>query len=174
MKEIFSISGIDIFQRNLNQIVIRSKGDGDLNETIKKETSFDLPSENLKLVSNDQFLLAKHSFDQWNIIYLKDQKHLSILDFVKNLNSNNEDILASDFSFGQSYFIISGDKKNFYLNKLTHFDFRSKKFPVNSMAQTLVARIECSIYHLKDKYIISCNKSFENYFKERLIDSINI
>ena len=59
-------------------------------------------------------------------------------------------------------------ERNYYLNKLTHFDLRPKKFPVLTMAQTLIARIDCSIYHLQDKYIITCNSSFEDYFKERL------
>ena len=60
------------------------------------------------------------------------------------------------------------------LNKLTQFDLRPKKFPSNSMAQTLIARIDCSIYNLEDKYIISCNKSFEEYFIERLKDIANL
>ena len=30
--------------------------------------------------------------------------------------------------------------KNEFLNKLTTFDLRSKKFPVSTMAQTLIAR----------------------------------
>ena len=42
------------------------------------------------------------------------------------------------------------------------------------MAQTLIARIDCSIYNLKDKYIITCNRSFEDYFKERLQDAAKI
>ena len=42
------------------------------------------------------------------------------------------------------------------------------------MAQTLIARIDCSVYNLKDKYIITCNRSFEDYFKERLQDTAKI
>ena len=49
-----------------------------------------------------------------------------------------------------------------------------KKFPAFSMAQTLIAKIDCSIYNLKDKYIITCNRSFEDYFKERLKDTVDI
>ena len=37
-------------------------------------------------------------------------------------------MLASNYSEGQSYFEISGEDKDHYLNKLTHFDFRDKKF----------------------------------------------
>ena len=71
-------------------------------------------------------------------------------------------------------FNISGEKRNFYLNKLTHFDLRPKKFLVSTMAQTLIAGIDCSIYNFNDNYIITCNKSFEGYFKERLLDAINL
>ena len=82
--------------------------------------------------------------------------------------------MASDYSYGQVYFEISGEKRNYYLNKLTHFDLREKKFPVSTMAQTLIAKIDCSIYNLKDKYLITCNSSFGDYFTERLLDAINI
>ena len=61
--------------------------------------------------------------------------------------------------------------RNEFLNKLTHFDLRLKKFPDLTMAQTLVARIDCAIYRVKNKYLITCNKSFEEYFKERLKDT---
>ena len=75
----------------------------------------------------------------------------------------------------QNLFVIEqGLKRNYYLNKLTHFDLREKKFPVSTMAQTLIAKIDCSIYHLKDKYLITCNSSFEDYFRERLLDSVNV
>ena len=86
----------------------------------------------------------------------------------------NDEILASDYSYGQAYFEISGNNKNEFLNKLTNFDLRSKKFPVSTMAQTLIARIDCSIYNLKDKYVITCNKSYEEYFKNRLVDINNL
>lgn len=173
MREIFSISGIDIFQRDFHQIMIRGDEHDQLNQIVNKEISLNLPNKNLQVINNDNILIAKHSFDQWNLIYLKDQYHKDALNLVSNLNSNDQ-ILASDYSYGQVYFDISGEKKNYYLNKLTHFDLRLKKFPVNTMAQTLIARIDCSIYHLKERYIVTCNKSFEDYFIQRLTDSINL
>ena len=173
MKEIFSIRGLDIFQKNFQQVVLRSKGEDKLNETIRKETSLLPPSSNLAITNNENFLLAKPSFDQWNLFYLKEKKHQDILKFISNVNSD-EEILASDYSYGQVYFEISGEKRNYYLNKLTHFDLREKKFPVSTMAQTLIAKIDCSIYNLKDKYLITCNSSFGDYFTERLLDAINI
>ncbi len=87
---------------------------------------------------------------------------------------SNEEILASDYSYGQIYFEITGENKNHYLSKLTHFDLRAKKFPVSTMAQTLIARIDCSIYHLQDKYLVTCNSSFDDYFKDRLQDAIDL
>ena len=96
-----------------------------------------------------------------------------LLKLISTINSN-EDLLASDYSYGQVYFELSGYRKNHYLNKLTHFDLRLKKFPAFTMAQTLIAKIDCSIYHLEDKYILTCNRSFEDYFKERLKDTANI
>ena len=173
MREIFSIRGLDIFQNNLQQIVLRSKGGEKFEEIIKKETSLSMPSSNLAIENNENFLFAKHSFDQWNLFYLQEKKHQDILKLISTINSN-EEMLASDYSYGQVYFEISGDKKNDYLNKLTHFDLRSSKFPVSTMAQTLIARIDCSIYHLRDKYLITCNSSFEDYFKERLLDAANL
>ena len=173
MIEIFSIRGLDIFQRDFKQIVLRSNGDEKFKEIINKKTLILPPSENLQIKSNENFFIAKHSFDQWNMFYFQEESHKEVLKFVSEINSN-ENMLASDYSYGQIYFEISGEKKNYYLNKLTHFDLRPKKFPIYKMAQTLLARIDCSIYHFKDKYIISCNKSFEKYIKERLTDSINI
>ena len=87
--------------------------------------------------------------------------------------NKNEEILASDYS-NTTYFEITGKNKNHYLNKLTHFDLRLKKFPVSTMAQTLIARIDCCLYNLEDKYILSCHSSFEDHFKDRLQDSIDL
>ncbi len=89
MKEIFSISGIDIFQRDFNQIMIRGNEHEQLNQIINTGVSLNLPNENLKIVSNENILIAKHSFDQWNLIYFNDQNYRGVLNLVSNLNSNN-------------------------------------------------------------------------------------
>ena len=141
-------------------------------ETVNKEISLLPPSDNLRIISNDKFLFAKQSFDQWSLIFLKQKSDKEILNLISKMNINNE-ILASDYS-QTTYFEFTGEDKNYYLNKLTHFDLRSKKFPVSTIAQTLIARIDCCIYHLKDKYIVSCHSSFEDYFKNRLQDTINL
>ena len=172
MTQLFSSQGIDISQKNFQQIIIRGDGKDQFNEKINQEISTFPPSKNLEVTTNDKFIFAKNSFDQWSLIYLVEQDYKEILKFISKINSNDE-ILASDYSYGQVYFEISGKNKNEFLNQLTHFDLRLKKFPAFTMAQTLIAKIDSTIYNLKDKYIVSCNRSFEDYFKDRLKDTAN-
>ena len=173
MKTITSLEGVDIIQKNYQQVIIRGDGKEEFNQSINKEISMTPPSKNLEIVTDSNHLFAKQSFDQWSLIYLVEQKYKDILKFISNINSKDE-ILASDYSYGQIYFEVSGNNRDEFLNKLTHFDLRSKKFPDFTLAQTLIARIDCTIYNIKDKYIITCNRSFEDYFKERLLDTANI
>ena len=173
MTQLLSSQGIDISQKNFQQIIIRGDGKDQFNQKINQEISTFPPSKNLEVTTNHKFIFAKNSFDQWSLIYLVEQDYKEILKFISKINSNDE-ILASDYSYGQVYFEISGENKNEFLNQLTHFDLRLKKFPAFTMAQTLIAKIDCTIYNLKDKYIVTCNKSYEDYFKERLKDSIKV
>ena len=173
MKAIVALEGVDIIQKNYQQVIIRGDGKEEFNQFINKEISMTPPANNLEVVTDANHLFAKQSIDQWSLIYLVEKKYKDILKFISNINSKDE-ILASDYSYGQIYFEVTGENRNEFLNKLTHFDFRDKKFPEFSMAQTLIARIDCSIYNLKDKYIITCNRSFEDYFKERLQDTAKI
>ena len=173
MKTIASLEGVDIIQKNYQQVIIRGDGKEEFNQFINKEISMTPPINNLEVVTDAGHLFAKQSIDQWSLIYLVEKKYKDILKFISNINSKDE-ILASDYSYGQIYFEVTGENRNDFLNKLTHFDLRAKKFPEFSMAQTLIARIDCSIYNLKDKYIITCNRSFEDYFKERFKDTANI
>ena len=106
------------------------------------------------------------------IAILEKKSDKEIFNLISNMNKN-EEILASDYS-NTTYFEITGENKNNYLNKLTHFDLRLKKFPVSTMAQTLIARIDCCLYNLENKYILSCHSSFEDHFKDRLQDSIDL
>ena len=173
MTKLLSSEGLDIYQKNFQQVLIRGDGKYQFNEIINKEISIVPPNKNLEVTMSDEFLLAKNSFDQWSLLYLIEQDYKKILKFISILNSKDE-VLASDYSYGQVYFEIFGKNRNEFLNKLTQFDLRLKKFPINSMAQTLIARIDCSIYNLQDKYLVTCNKSFENYFKDRLKDIVNL
>ena len=173
MTTLISTDRVNIIQKNFQQILIRGDGKDQFNQIINKEISLEPPSKNLEVTINHKFIFAKNSFDQWSLIYLVEQDYKEILKFISKINSNDE-ILASDYSYGQVYFEISGENKNEFLNQLTHFDLRLKKFPAFTMAQTLIAKIDCTIYNLKDKYIVTCNKSYEDYFKERLKDSIKV
>ena len=173
MKTIVSLEGVDIIQKNYQQVIIRGDGKDEFNQSVNQEISMLPPAKNLEVVIDSNHLFAKQSFDQWSLIYLVEQKYKDILKFISNINSKDE-ILASDYSYGQIYFEVSGNNRDEFLNKLTHFDLRSKKFPDFTLAQTLIARIDCTIYNIKDKYIITCNRSFEDYFKERLLDTANI
>ena len=173
MITVTSLEEVHITKKNFQQVIIRGDGREEFNQSLNKGISMLPPSKNLEVVTNEEHLFSKQSFNQWSLIYLVEQKYKDILKFISNINSKDE-ILASDYSYGQIYFEVTGKNRNEFLNKLTHFDFRAKKFPVFSMAQTLIARIDCSIYNLKDKYIITCNRSFEDYFKERLKDTVKI
>jgi len=172
MTRTFVAKGMEIVQQDLQQILLRGKGDGSFAETVNKEVSLLPPSDNLRMINNDEFLFAKQSFDQWSLVCLKPKPEKEMFRLVSAFNVN-EEILASDYS-NTTYFEITGENKNHYLSKLTHFDLRPKNFPVSTIAQTLIARIDCSIYHLQDKYLVTCHSSFEDYFKDRLQDTINL
>ena len=173
MTKIVSAPGIEITQKNFHQIIIRGDGLEKFNNIIEEKTSIQPPSKNLEIKHDDNYLFAKNSPDQWSLVLTDKKEHNQITNLVSSINVN-EDLLASDYSYGQVYFEISGKNRNEFLNKLTHFDLRLKKFTAFSMAQTLIAKIDCTIYNLKDKYIVTCNKSYEDYFKERLKDSIKL
>ena len=172
MTRTFVAKGMEIVQQDLQQILLRGKGDGSFADTVNKEVSLLPPKENLRMINNDEFLFAKQSFDQWSLVCLKPKPEKEIFRLVSAFNTN-EEILASDYS-NTTYFEITGENKDYYLSKLTHFDLRPKKFPVSTMAQTLIARIDCSIYRLEDKYLLTCHSSFEDYFKDRLQDAIDL
>tara|TARA_B100000579_G_scaffold431295_1_gene446110 strand:+ start:975 stop:1493 length:519 start_codon:yes stop_codon:yes gene_type:complete len=172
MTRTFIANGMEIIQRDLQQILLRGKGDGSFADTVNKEISLLPPADNLRMINNDEFLFAKQSFDQWSLVCLKPKLDKEIYRLISAFN-DNEKILASDYS-NTTYFQITGENKNHYLSKLTHFDLRPKKFPVSTMAQTLVARIDCCLYNLEDKYLLSCHSSFEDYFKDRLQDAIDL
>ena len=172
MTRTFIANGMEIIQRDLQQILLRGKGDGSFADTVNKEISLLPPADNLRMINNDEFLFAKQSFDQWSLVCLKPKLDKEIYRLISAFN-DNEEILASDYS-NTTYFQITGENKNHYLSKLTHFDLRPKKFPVSTMAQTLVARIDCCLYNLEDKYLLSCHSSFEDYFKDRLQDAIDL
>ena len=172
MTRTFLGKDMEVNQQDLQQILLRGKGDGSFADTVNKEVSLLPPKENLRMIKNDEFLFAKQSFDQWSLVCLKPKTDKEMFRLVSAFNAN-EEILASDYS-NTAYFNITGKNKNHYLSKLTHLDLRPKKFPVSTMVQTLIARIDCCLYNLGDKYLLSCHSSFEDYFKDRLQDAIDL
>tara|TARA_B100001996_G_scaffold233637_1_gene180375 strand:- start:117 stop:635 length:519 start_codon:yes stop_codon:yes gene_type:complete len=172
MTRTFVAKGMEIVQQDMQQILLRGKGDGSFADTVNKEISLLPPADNLRMINNEEFLFAKQSFDQWSLVCLKPKPEKEIFRLVSAFNAN-EEILASDYS-NTTYFEITGENKDYYLSKLTHFDLRPKKFPVSTMTQTLIARIDCCLYRLEDKYLLSCHSSFEDYFKDRLQDAIDL
>ena len=119
--------GIEINQVTRQQITLRGKGDGAFAFAVNKEVSLLPPSDNLRMVDNDRFIFAKQSFDQWVLIAKNKEDDQEILRMVSEINKNDT-MLASNYSEGQSYFEISGEDKDHYLNKLTHFDFHPWQF----------------------------------------------
>ena len=173
MSKIVSIPGVEVTQKNFHQIIIRGDGSEKFNNIIEEKTSIKPPSKNLEIKYDSNYLFGKNSPDQWSLVLTDKKDHNQILNLVASINVN-EDLLASDYSYGQVYFEVEGKDKDKFLNKLTHFDLRKKKFPKASMAQTIIARIDCYLYNLGDKYIVTCNKSFEEYFQQRLQDTANL
>ena len=112
------------------------------------------------------------SFDQWNLIF---EKEIEIKKLNKILDDLNKSplILATNISDSQVFFEIQGKNSFNILNKLTHFDFREKSFKKSTAAQTLLARVDCSIFNLDLKLLLSCNRSFADYLEDRLIDAVN-
>ena len=70
MTQLLSSHGVDISQRNFQQIIIRGDGKDQFNQIISKEVSILPPSKNLEVTINDKFMFAKNSFDQWSLVYL--------------------------------------------------------------------------------------------------------
>ena len=76
MTRTFLAKGMEIVQHDLQQILIRGKGDGNFADTVNKEVSLLPPKENLRMINNDEFLFAKQSFDQWSLLCLKKNRYL--------------------------------------------------------------------------------------------------
>ena len=82
MKKLISIDGVEIIQKNFQQVLIRGDGKEKFNQIINKEISILPPSKNLEVVKNNSYLFAKNSFDQWSLIYLEEINYSNILKFI--------------------------------------------------------------------------------------------
>ena len=82
MKIIASLEGVDIIQKNYQQVIIRGDGKEEFNQLINNEISLSPPSRNLEVVADSNYLFAKQSFDQWSLIYLVEQKYKDIFVYI--------------------------------------------------------------------------------------------
>ena len=172
MREVIRSNDVEIKTFSASQVIIRGSGDSKFNNLLNKKLKLLPPSDNLRVVSDDNHILAKLSFDQWNLIFLGKIEDLKVQNFCQEINENS-DLLATNISDAQVFFQISGGNTYSMLNKLTHFDFREKNFKLMTAAQTLIARIDCSFYKLNSHLLVSCNRSFSDYLEDRLIDAVN-
>jgi sarcosine oxidase gamma subunit len=161
LREVIRSNDVEIKTFSANQVIIRGSGDSKFNNLLNKKLKLLPPTDNLRVVSDDSHILAKLSFDQWNLIFLGKHEDLKAKNFCLEINENSE------------FFQISGENTYSMLNKLTHFDFREKNFKPMTAAQTLMARIDCNFYKLNNHILVSCNRSFSDYLEDRLIDAVN-
>ena len=172
MRDIIRSNEVEIKKIFAHQVIIRGSGDSKFNNLLNKKLKLLPPLDNLRIVSDDNHILAKLSFDQWNLIFLNKNEDLKVQNFCQDINENS-DLLATNISDAQVFFQISGENAYSMMNKLTHFDFREKNFKPMTAAQTLMARIDCNFYKLNSHILVSCNRSFSDYLEDRLIDAVN-
>ena len=167
---LISSNSVNVKELNLDQILIRGLYTPTLDKQIKSEFKISLPKDNLQVKQDNNIICSKNSFDQWSIIFFQQVRRK--LDTAIDKINENEKILATNYSEGQIYIEISGENKIFMLNKITHFDFREKNFPLLTSAQTLIGRVECNIYNIQNKLLVTCNRSFGDHLKSQIIDAL--
>ena len=107
MKDVIRSNGIEIKKIISQQIVLRSSGNSEFNGVVNKALKLLPPSDNLRIVTNDNLILAKMSFDQWNLIFKKDieQKKFHKLCNTFNKSSLNETIV--EIPFGAIFILLN-------------------------------------------------------------------
>ena len=81
MTQLLSSRGVDISQRNFQQVIIRGDGKDQFNQIINQEISVLPPSKNLEVTINDKFMFAKNNEliyscelgFKWNFLSIKNQ-----------------------------------------------------------------------------------------------------
>ena len=95
MKDVIRSNGIEIKKIISQQIVLRSSGNSEFNGVVNKALKLLPPSDNLRIVTNDNFILAKMSFDQWNLIFKKDIEQKKFYKLCNTFNKSTS-ILATN------------------------------------------------------------------------------
>ena len=72
MTKILSMEGVEIVQKNYQQVLIRGDGKDQFKQIINKQISLLPPSKNLEIANKDNYIFAKNSIDQWSLLYTKE------------------------------------------------------------------------------------------------------
>ena len=59
MTKILSIEGLNISEKNYQQVIIRGDGREQFNQKINNEVSILPPSKNLEIITNEKYLFAR-------------------------------------------------------------------------------------------------------------------
>ena len=62
MTKLISIDGVEITQKNFQQVLIRGDGKDQFNQIINKEISIFPPSNNLEIVNKENYIFAKKNY----------------------------------------------------------------------------------------------------------------
>ena len=90
MKDVIRSNGIEIKKIISQQIVLRSSGNSEFNGVVNKALRLLTTSDNLRIVTNDNFILAKMSFDQWNLILKQDIDQKKLQKLCNDLNKSTK------------------------------------------------------------------------------------
>ena len=81
MTKILSSDNVNVVQKNYLQVLLRCSVKDQFNQIIKKTLPISPPLKNLEITSDDRYIFAKNSFDQWSLLYLVEQDYKKILNF---------------------------------------------------------------------------------------------
>ena len=62
MTKVISIEGVEIIQRNFQQILVRGDGKEKFNQIINEEISISPPSKNLEIAHNKEYIFLDYTF----------------------------------------------------------------------------------------------------------------
>ena len=81
MREVIRSNQVEIKTFTAMQIIIRGNGDSKFNNILNKKINLLPPSDNLRIISDNNHILAKLSYDQWNLIFLNKDENLKVQNF---------------------------------------------------------------------------------------------